>query len=309
MSAALAALPAVYALIALGHIFRRTKYVGDAFWPAAEKLSHFVFIPALLVNALAQVDFAKMDLGPMASVIVASLLAMAALTLLARPLLPVEGPTFTSIFQSTTRINGIVGIAASAALYGDHGLALSAIVMVSFIPLANLMNVIVLVRFGGGGASGIRGAVISIFTNPMILAVAAGVALNLSGVGLPFGTDVIMGTLGRAALPIGLLAAGAGLELRAARRAGPYVVGVSMAKLALMPALAWFLCDWFGVAGPTRTVTILFLALPCSANAYVLARQMGGDAPFMAAAITATHIAAAASLPIALSLVGVPPGP
>ncbi|MHA1570060.1 MAG: AEC family transporter [Alphaproteobacteria bacterium] len=309
MTAALTALPAIYVLIALGYAFRQTSYVGTAFWPAAEKLCHFVFIPALIVNALALVDFSKLNLGPMASVIVACLLAMAALTLMARPLLPVGGPTFSSIFQGTTRINGIVGIAASAALYGEYGLALAAIVMVFFIPLANLMTVIVMVRFGDSGATGVRGAVVSVFTNPMILAVGAGVALNVTGIGLPYGADVVMGTLGRAALPIGLLAAGAGLEFGAARKAGSYVIGVTVAKLVLMPALAWLLCMELGVTGAARTVTVLFLALPCSVNSYVLARQMGGDAPFMAAAVTVTNLAAAASLPLALLLVGVPPGP
>lgn len=304
MSAALTALPTVYLLIALGYVFRRTGTVDLAYWAAAEKLSYFVFMPALLIYSLARVDFMALALGPMALAIFLTLLAMAALILAVRPLLKVSGPTFTSIFQGAARINGIVGLAAAAALFGDTGLAMSAIVMVAFIPASNILTVSVMARYGDGQTAGLGGTLRSMGRNPMILAVGAGMALNFSNLGLPFGTDIALKTLGQAALPIGLLAVGAGLEFGAARRAGRSVLAVSVVKLTLMPALAWLLCDALGVTGQARVLTILFMGLPGSMSSYILARHMGGDAPFSAAAITVSHLLAAASLPLLLFLIG-----
>ena len=47
-------------------------------------------------------------------------------------------------------------------------------------------------------------------------------------------------------------------------------------------------------------VAMLYASLPGSASAYVMARQMGGDADIMAGVITATTIAAAVTMPLVL---------
>jgi malonate transporter len=44
-------------------------------------------------------------------------------------------------------------------------------------------------------------------------------------------------------------------------------------------------------------------AVPASSSAYVLARQMGGDAPLLAQIITLQTILAALTMPIAIALV------
>ena len=45
---------------------------------------------------------------------------------------------------------------------------------------------------------------------------------------------------------------------------------------------------------------VLWAALPTSAASYILARQLGGDAPLMAAGITATTVVAAFTMPLML---------
>jgi len=50
-------------------------------------------------------------------------------------------------------------------------------------------------------------------------------------------------------------------------------------------------------------VALLFATLPASPAAYVLARQMRGDAPLMAAVVTLTTLAAALAMPAWLTLV------
>jgi predicted permease len=46
---------------------------------------------------------------------------------------------------------------------------------------------------------------------------------------------------------------------------------------------------------------IMFAAMPASPAAYVLARQLGGDAPLMAGILTIQTAAAAITLPVVLS--------
>ncbi len=109
--------------------------------------------------------------------------------------------------------------------------------------------------------------------------------MNLSGIGLPWGSAAVLDILARAALPLGLLAVGAGLRLAALNRPG-LLVAVSALKLLALPALAAMLC-WLVQPGRLETAVLMtFAALPGSSTAYILARQLGGDAPLMAAIVT-----------------------
>src|SRR6266853_2662918 len=73
-------------------------------------------------------------------------------------------------------------------------------------------------------------------------------------------------------------------------------------KLILMPVLAIALALWFGLSGSNLSIVAACSAVPASSSAYVLARQMGGDAPLLAQIITLQTILAAVTMPIAIAL-------
>ena len=109
--------------------------------------------------------------------------------------------------------------------------------------------------------------------------------------------------LGRSSLAIGLLVTGAGLQLNGLLRPSvSATIGVAF-KLALMPVLALALAAWFGLSGDSLAIVAICAAVPTSPSAYVLARQMGGDAPLLAQIITLQTILAAITMPIAIALV------
>jgi len=59
-----------------------------------------------------------------------------------------------------------------------------------------------------------------------------------------------------------------------------------------------------GLDGPALTVALLFQVLPTASSAYIMARQLGGDAPLMAG-ITATQtVMAFFAIPLVLMAVG-----
>jgi len=59
----------------------------------------------------------------------------------------------------------------------------------------------------------------------------------------------------------------------------------------------------FGLTGTSLAVVTACSAVPTSSSAYVLARQMNGDAPLLAQIITLQTILAAVTMPIAIALV------
>jgi predicted permease len=227
---------------------------------------------------------------------------IALVALAIRPWLDLDGPAFSSVFQGTIRFNTYVGIAAALALYGQPGLTLTAIAIGVLIPVVNVLSVAVLAHFAAERPQGVTRLIGAIAANPLIIACALGAGLNVSAIELPDLIADILRVLGRASLPIGLLAVGAGLSLKAARKAGPAVVVTSALKLIALPLVTLAACKLFGVSGLTAKVVLLFSALPISASAFVLASQMGGDKELMAAALTLTTVLAAVTLPLILAL-------
>ena len=111
-----------------------------------------------------------------------------------------------------------------------------------------------------------------------------------------------MRMLGEAAIPTGLILAGAGLSFAYVYRKPILVGAVSLFKVLVMPILAWLICKAFGGDLMAQGVALACGAAPCAAAAYVQARHMGGDAPLMAGIIAMTTCLSAVCLPLLLWL-------
>ena len=264
----------------------------------AERLNYFVLFPALLVTNLADAEIKEIELWPMALAMLGAVLMVGAGCFALRRALPMGGPGFAALFQGAIRPNAYVAIAAGAALYDNPGLTLVAVAIAVVIPTVNVLSVIVLSTHGTDAGLGARDAMAQIARNPIILACALGIALNLSGLGLPAVVAEFFRLLGRAALPLGLLSVGAGLDLAAARALGRAVAAASVLKLIVLPGLTAALCLVLGVHGATAAMAVLFNGCPASASSYILTRQMGGDYRMMAGIITVETAAAAITLPV-----------
>jgi predicted permease len=294
----LGALGPIFALILLGLGLRRIGFPGDGFWPAAERLTYFALFPALLVHRLALSRLGDYAVGSVALVVVILLLTMTALVYLLRPWLKVNGPAFTSVYQGTIRFNTYVGLAVVLAVFHAEGGTVAALIMAIMIPLINVLCVLVLSAHADRSAT-MSGVLRGLITNPLILGCLTGIGLNLSGIGLPWGSAAVLDILARAALPLGLLAVGAGLRLEGLLRPG-LLVAISGLKLLALPALAALLCGVMQPGWIETSVLITFAALPGSSTAYILARQMGGDASLISAIITVETGLALVTLPTVL---------
>lgn len=298
------ALAPVFLLIFLGHLLKRWNAFDGAFWIGAERLTYFILFPALLTQTLARATIDALTAGPMALAMIAGVVMVTAIQLAFRPTVPADGPSFTSIYQGSVRPNTYVGLAVAASAFGKPAISIAAICVAATVPLVNLLSVAVLGRYAGASAARARAVAFAVVTNPLILSCLLGILLNVTGIGLPPVIDPLLAALGSASLPLGLLAVGAGLDLGAARRAGLQVGLAAATKLLLLPILTGAALWLFGVSGLDYQVALLYAALPCSASAYVLARQMGGDAPLMAGIITAQTLAAVVSMPLVLTVIG-----
>ncbi|AKH21520.1 AEC family transporter [Sedimenticola thiotaurini] len=299
------ALLPVVAIILLGMLLRRTTLFNDESWLGMENLCYFVLFPALLVKTLASARIASGELLLFSSLALFSILAMSLLLLLFQPLmrrlLGIDGPAFTSLFQGATRWHGFIALSIVGLLYGDEGVAYMAIIMAVIIPPLNIINVLVLARYAEG-SSGLADVTRKLLKNPFIIGSVIGATLNLTGIGLPAQLFSLLDILGGGALGLGLLTVGAGLHFGLVLD-HRLVVGFGVAIRLLGMPLLMFLGAWmFGIDGVPRTVAVIAAAVPTGSSCYILARQMGGDAPLMANLITVQVVMAVVTLPVMIWL-------
>ena len=296
----LLALWPLFALIVVGFYLRRWDFPNEAFWPGAERLNYFILFPALLLSSLASAPLDNPALPRLALAVLLGLgIAWLALLLLRR-LRGWPAGRFGAFSQGALRFNTYLGLAAVGSLYGQAGLTLAALMLALMVPTVNVLSVWSLTAERGVSA---RSLLLPILKNPLILACLGGALINLSGLGLPGGSERLLGLLAAASLPLGLLCVGAALKPEQLGGEIPALAWNSGLRLLAMPLLAWAVAFSLQLPPMESSVLVLFFALPTAPTAYVLTRQLGGDSHLMAGIITLQTLLAAASLPLLLMLV------
>ncbi|MDN3650719.1 AEC family transporter [Reinekea marina] len=293
------ALIPILVLIALGYLLNKAKFLSAQTWAGIEKLTYFVMFPALLINTLAsqQIDGAP---WPTMLLIIFLVLTITSATLIALHLLPNnDSPAeFTSIFQGGVRFNTYIALSISGAYFGAEGLALASIGAGFMIPMINFLCVGVFVFYGKKEARSAKVFIKQLVMNPLIIGCAIGALLSITGIGLPGVTLQITEIIGRAALPLGLLAVGAALRPELVKGHFSAIVKSSVVQFLFKPVLILVLCFAFGLEGVAAGVLLIAFISPTASSAYILARQLGGDLESMASIITLQTLIAFLVMPL-----------
>lgn len=296
----------VLLLIALGYAIRRVEIVGSAGQVGIDRITYYVLFPALIVLSLATTDFSTFPALAIGMTLLSAVVVMSVVCMALRPALycrlRCDGPAFTSLFQGATRWNTFIALPLAGSLYGNYGLAVISVAIVAIVPPVNLVCVAVLARYAAKSPPSFAGTLRAVLRNPLIWACIIGIALNAMGTVLPGAVATAMDLVGAAAIPMGLMAVGMGLEPAALRRPKPVLLLSTALKLGLMPAIGLSLALVYGVAGEALGAVAIALSVPTATNAYVLAREMGGDAPLMAEMITFQTAIAMATMPLWIAL-------
>jgi len=294
------ALVPVFTVISAGYLCRRAAFPTADFWPGAERITYFFLFPALLFQTTATARIDPATALPLIKTLVTGVVMIALAMVLGRRIFGVAPHSFSSVFQGAIRFNTYVGFAVVVALFGADSLPLASLTIAVLIPLVNLLSVTACIH-GSASHTGILSLMAIIIKTPPFLACTLGFGVSMLRFPLPL---VLLDTLqicGRASLPLGLLAVGAGLAPHSLIRSLRPVLSVTVVKLLCMPMVIALTAMFFQLPQNATSVAVLFAALPGSASSYILARQLGGDSELMAAIVSVQIILSPLTLPLFLS--------
>ena len=285
-----------FALIVLGYAICRHTALDRPVWDGAERLVYYLLFPVLLFQAIVRspIDAASLlQVGGVGLTIAGVGIGLA----FALGRLPGVDPLLhASGAQTAFRFNSYVALALAERLAGAQGLAWQALLAALCVPVCNVAAVWPLARQGG------QGYLRELVRNPLILSTLAGLLANLAGLHLPDLLATTLSRIGAAALPLGLMAVGAGLRFGALRQGPRLAAGLMSIRHLVLPAVAIPLVIVLRLPPAQQAVLVAFSAMPTASSAYVLAARMGGNGAYVAGLVTVSTLLAMVGLPAALAL-------
>lgn len=289
-----------FALILLGYLVCRYTALGRTVWEQVESLVYYFLFPVLLFQSIAR---SPLDLGATSGLIGAGLLLGVAGIALAYllPHLPglagrIDAREHAASAQVAFRFNSYIGLALAERLAGAQGLLLIAVLIGVCVPVFNVAAVWPMARHGQTGFAR------ALLRNPLIIATALGLAANFAGVRVPGWLEPTVARVGGASIPLGLMAAGAGMRLAHLAQQKSLAASVLAIRHLVLPFVAAALAWSFRLDPVQAGVLLAFSALPTASSCYVLASRMGYDGGFVAGLVTVSTLLGLASLPLALGV-------
>lgn len=288
-----------FSLIACGWLLCRFTALDRKVWEPVEGLVYYFLFPVLLFHSIVR---SPIDFGATSNLVLAGLgVSLAGVALAyALPWLPGFGTLdrrdHAASAQVAFRFNSFICLAMAERLAGAEGLLLIAVLIGVCVPLMNVAAVWPMARHAN------TGFVRQLLRNPLIIATALGLTGNLLGLRVPGWAEPTLTRIGAAALALGLMAAGAGMQFATLTRAKRLGVAVLSIRHLLLPLVAWGLAHALRLAPAQAAVLMAFSAVPTASSAYVLAARMGYNGPFVAGLVTVSTLLGVISLPFALSL-------
>lgn len=296
----------LYILIAIGWLAVRCRYLAAADLVGASRVVMQVFLPAMIFLAIASRPLREaLHPGFLAAYTLAPLAAMALAWGLAR--LSGQGPAAAAIegMGASCPNSGYFGLPLVTLTLGA-GVATQAFALA--VVVENLLVIPIAIALcdlaRGGGGRGLRGFVLPLVRNPMLIAVAAGLAWSAGGVPLPALAVRVLQMMVPVAAPLVLVAIGAALAGMSPRAEVAGAARVSLGKLVVHPLLAFGLAALLapGLEAPMRAALVLYAASPMM-TIYTLFGQRYGQEGLAVTAMLAAITASVVTVPLVVWLV------
>ncbi len=275
----------------LGALLKRLGLIDKTFVSSASRLVYQIGLPVMMFTSSAKADFSGAS-HP------ASLVAFCLATLVVFALSLVSARWFVSakadtgvLVQAAFRGNLVIlGLAFCANAYGDSGLAIASLPVAATVIIYNLLSVYVLNLSLGRSEDFYRRTLRDIARNPLILAIIAGLLVNLLGIKIP---QILLSSgnyLSQMVLPLALLCIGASLDMSRLFKLDKAGVAALLWKLLVLPLIACGLGIYWELRGETLAILFLLSASPTATVSFVMVQALNGNAKLAAEIVAQTTL-------------------
>jgi predicted permease len=280
MSALLDIVLPVFLVVGFGYVVTWRKWLAPAAVDGIMVFAQSFAIPCLLFVAIARLDLgATFDpwlLGSFYSGATAGFLAglFGARFFFGRPWEDSVAIGFATFFSNSV----LMGLPLTERAYGADALGPNFAIIAIHVPYCYILGFIVMegVRTRGEGLSAALRAITRATTrNPLMIGIALGFVVNLTGAPLPAPIWDAADLMARAGLPAALFALGGILYRYRPEGDGPTIAYMCAVSLVLHPVLVWLMGRGVGLSTEQFRSAVLTAAMAPGVNAYIFANMYG----------------------------------
>lgn len=295
---------ALLAVLLVGTGLRAVGILGPDRRERLNAVAYYVALPALVFVATYDRALADVASWALLVAVVAAYLGTALLAWIVHRNRAPSGRRGVAVVQSYHSNLGYLGIPLVAATFDAEVTAIASLVLGIGLLIQVPLTVLVLVSLRGGAAGIDFGRRLrSLATNPVLVALAAGIAFGAVGFPVPRAAATALDGVGSLALPLALICVGASLTADLSALDAPATASVVALKLACMPAIAWAAFALLGADPATLTAGVVMVGTPAAVSTYVFAAELGGDTEFASLTVFVTTVASVGSLTALIELV------
>lgn len=288
----------IFSLMILGFIFRKTKQFDDSFVTTANKFVFNIALPVLVFRDLCTTDFISVWDGAFVSFCAGATLISIGLAFLLSLLFKKQysqGEFIQAAYRSSA---ALLGIALIQNIYGSTGMA--PLMIIGSVPLYNIMAVIVLEVFKPTHTAFdkklIRHTIKGVLTNPILIAIFAGILWSLLGIPMPTMADKTLGFIANLATPLGLMAMGASFDLKKAFGCLRPALVCTFMKLLGFSAIFLPIALALGFRDSQMIAILVMLGSATTVSSFVMSKNMGHDGVLSSSVVMLTTFFSAFTL-------------
>ncbi|MBR6185779.1 MAG: AEC family transporter [Clostridia bacterium] len=264
-------------LMTAGFICRRIGLLNEMLVTGVNQLVFRVFLPFNLCTSVMNTPYDIVMPWDAFLYVTIGLLAEFALLFLLAPKLEKDRTKVGVMIQGMGRANyAFFGIPLVAMLFPGQDTSLASLLVVTAVPIYNIMSVIALSVYGEGK---IRPGVIvlKILKNPLIISSAIGYLFWSLHFQPPAFLKTTMSDLSKVATPLALFTLGGAIKFASARNHIRQLLIIIPWRLVLAPLAAILVGALLGIRGVPMACAFIAFGAPTAVSSYPMAQQMGGD--------------------------------
>ena len=296
----------IFIIIILGWGARKRGFITPEFLVPANRLVYYLSIPAMIFSAIVKSSFHEQFDARVLTLTLCAAAGIYTTAYLVTKLVHMNPAHAGAFIQSSGHGNvGYIGLPIAFYYLGEAALAKAGIIAGFLMILQNLLSVIALQWNDTSGKSrpGLKPLIVKLLGNPVIIGAMSGIVVSYLEIPVPRVIGRSITILGGLAPPMALLLIGASLSMKLVRTYLRPALGAVVLKLVLLPACGLLLFHLFHIGTNEYLPALILLCSPTATIAYVMAKEMHGDADFAVATISASTLLSSITFMIWLAAV------
>jgi len=292
----------IFAVIAVGFFVKKKGIIKDQHVPVLNKLTYDFGLSSLVFLNITENKLKEIFDANILKVVFPTYFLFLIFVFLSFYFLKIKNKTKSAAIVSAYRSNmAFIGMPVLLYAYGSLATAKASIVIACLLPLNVISTALFFkllnIQDNEDRKSGIKKLLIEIITDPVIIAVIAGLIISYFSYEIPAPIFKFFEMLSGIAVPLALMSIGASFRFSHIKRNIKYLSLISFGKLILLPFLSLvFSIFIFKVESLDRDIICLLFAMPLAVATFIQSEKYHSDTDFVSSALISTTLISAVTI-------------